>query len=70
MRVPKRVKIVANNDAEEYDYYSQFVGNEYDVEFGSEYDVVLRIPSADGKIEITNWYMSEYEVLEWEEVEE
>ena len=69
MRVPKRVKIVANNETDDNGYYNQFIGNEYEVE--STWDtwcITLGIKSDDGKYESTDWFEGEYEVLEWEEV--
>ena len=67
MRVPKRVKIVANNETA---YYDKFIGQEYDVlyTFGSE--VILPIISEDEDDYMTSWHKDEYEVLEWEEIEE
>lgn len=69
MRVPKRVKIVENNDTEENsEHYNQFIGSEHDVVIGDSFRVTLKIKSADGKYDDTHWYRGEYEVLEWEEI--
>ena len=71
MRVPKRVKIVANNETDDNGYYDQFIGNEYEVE--STWDtwcVRLGIKSDDGNYESTDWFEGEYEVLEWEEIDD
>ena len=70
MRVPKRVRIVANNETDDNGYYDQFIGNEYEVESTWGTDVVLKIKSADGKHETTDWRETEYEVLEWEEIDD
>ena len=68
MLVPKRVKITGNKEVE---YYNQFIGQEHNViDVVNGLEVVLPIVHVAGHEPETVWGSDEYEVLEWEEIEE